>query len=224
MAQIIFDDMQGDHHEDYVHPHGVPLGYEFAQGPVRRPDKIPLQGNIDNITGWGQIYEEAAGSPATNTRVKIRKHRTYILSQSTGQWWTLVYDEQPSDGTGYWEDFSNDTHVVNYRTEADGYTSVKPGDGYCYHFYQGASLDPSDVAGVVTIFEAKLILEDSNLPDDRDIANFIASGGIDQYAIGHEYAGDIGIGKFKRVTNEWRTFTTSCPPFELADIESNPPE
>ncbi len=223
IAELIYDDMHGGEHEDGLHPHGVPAGYDFAQGPVLQSDRLPLPSHAVNIVGWGQIYEELQGNPATNTRVEFRNHRTYVLSKSTNTWRLLHMTPQPNFGTGYMEDFSNDNmHVDMSRTEDNGNTSVKPGDGYCYHFYSGwEPITPSDVAGVVTLYEAKLIVENPQLPDDRDSARFVASGGIDVYT-STGYIHDIGIGKFKWVTKEWRTFTTSTD-LSLEQLQNNPP-
>src|ERR1700722_20412068 len=58
-------------------PHGVPLSYDWASGPV-----VEMGNNANGqqaMTGWGVVYEASQGNPATNTRVNIRNVQSYFL-------------------------------------------------------------------------------------------------------------------------------------------------
>ena len=79
-ADQIAADMQATN-EGY--PHGVPLSWDWANGPV-----IDMGNNSNGqqaITAWGVVYVAAQGNPATNTRVNIRNVQLYFLQQSTGE-------------------------------------------------------------------------------------------------------------------------------------------
>ena len=95
VADRIAGDMQG---KNEAYPHGVPLSYEWANGPV------VIMGNNSKgwqaITSWGAVYEDSKGNPATNTRVNIRDMQTYVLLQSTGKW-LLVQNTSSPMGAAY---------------------------------------------------------------------------------------------------------------------------
>jgi hypothetical protein len=137
VAAQIAGDMQG---RNEGNPHGVPLSYDWANGPT------VTMGNNSNgwraITAWGVVYEAAEGNPATNTRVNIRNIRTLFLQKSSGKWLLLQNTSTP-DGAAYREDFSgDDSKPADIRHEPDGTISVTAGGGYNFHFY------PSDRASI----------------------------------------------------------------------------
>ena len=162
------------------YPHGVP-GYAWASGPV-----IEMGNNANGwkaLTGWGVVYEAAEGNPATNTRVNLRNVQTYFLQKRTGKWLLLQNTSTP-DGAAYVEDFSNDqSKPADVRNEPDGTISVTAGGGYNYHFYPAdrASISPDDIGGILVIFQARLIVGNAALPDDRNIARYLAGAGADYY-------------------------------------------
>ncbi len=79
-ADQIAADMQGTN-EGY--PHGVPLSYDWANGPV-----VDMGNNSNGqkaITSWGVVYVAAQGSLATNTRVNLRDLQLYFLQKKYEQ-------------------------------------------------------------------------------------------------------------------------------------------
>jgi hypothetical protein len=225
VADQIAADMQG---KNEGLPHGVPLSYDWATGPV-----ISMGNNAQGwraITAWGTLYEAAEGNPAKNTRVNIRNMQTFLLRKSTGKWLLLQSTSHP-DGEAYVEDFSGDAHkAADVRTERDGTVSATAGGGYNFHFYPSAraSIDPSDIGGIVTIVEARLIVGDPNKPDDRASARYLLGSGADYYpALTGGWPGTadfnpgVGGGKGKYVKTEWRSFAMST--ISQSDLERNPP-
>jgi hypothetical protein len=213
-------------------PHGVPLSYDWANGPV-----IEMGNNANGwqaLTAWGVVYEAAQGNPAVNTRVNIRDVQTFFLQKSTGNWLLLQNTSQPA-GAAYLEDFANDTSISgNVRTEPDGTISVAAGCpqncGYNYHFYPAdrASINPNDIGGILTIFQARLIVDNPALPDDRSIAQYLAGSGADYYpALTGGWPGTLtynpgaGIGKEKYVQTEWRFYSMTT--LSAAQLTANPP-
>jgi hypothetical protein len=208
-------------------PHGVPASYNWASKPRVGWGNNP-QG-FQAMTAWGHLYEAATGNPATNTRVQIRNIRSYMLSQRDGQWY-LLQSSTRVEGAAYREDYVGDVNkAADIRYEPDGSVSVKPGQGYNFHFWPPgrASIDPNDVGGILTTVQARLVIDNPQQVDDRSQARYLLSIGGDYWLNltakwdNWQTNGDIGIGKFKYVTTQWRAFnmTTLSP----EQITQNPP-
>ena len=225
LAAQLADDMRGTNEG---RPHGVPSSYDWVRGPV------VVMGNRANgwkaITAWGAVHEDSEGNTASNTRVNIRNVQSLVLPKSCGKWIVLQHTDNPN-GAAYLEDYSgNVNHPADLRHEPDGTISVTAGGGYNFHFYPSsrARINPDDIAGLVTFFEARLIIGDPNRPDDRSRARYLASSGADYYPdVTGGWPGDLsynpGIagGKLKYVQSNWRSFAmTTLSEDELAH---NPP-
>lgn len=225
VASQISGDMTGSNEG---HPHGVPLSWDWANGPAMSQGNNP-EGQ-QAMTTWGVVYEAAQGNPASNTRVNIRNVQAWFLSKSKGTW-TMIQNTSAPDGDAYVEDFSGDSNKpADIRREADGTISVTAGGGYNFHFYPSprASIDPNDIGGIVTIFQARLIVGDASRPDDRSTANYLAGAGGDYYPSltgswpgNTSYNPGIAIGKEKYVKTYWRSFAMSTVP--AAQLSQNPP-
>lgn len=186
-------------------------------------------GEWQAMTAWGQLYEDAAGNPATNTRVQIKNIQAYMLSKRDGQWY-LLQRSTVVKGAAYREDYTDNVHKpADIRYEQDGSISVKAGEGYNFHFWppDRASINPNDIAGIVTSVQARLIIDDPQQPDDRTEARYLLNMGGDYWeSLNAQWDywttnGDIGQGKFKYVTSEWQYFTMNT--LSPAEICQNPP-
>ncbi len=225
VAAQISGDMSG---ANEGHPHGVPLSYDFANGPVMSEGNN-AQGQ-QAMTAWGIVYVGSQGNPATNTRVNIRNVQAWFLSKSKGTW-TMIQNTSNPDGAAYVEDFSGDSNKpADIRREPDGTISVTAGGGYNFHFYPSprASINPNDIGGIVTIFDARLIVGDPSGADDRSSAVYLAGAGGDYYpSLTGSWAGNtdynpaIAGGKLKYVKTYWRSFAMSTVP--ASQLAQNPP-
>lgn len=218
-------DMTG---QNEAFPQGVPLSYDWAQGPTI------VMGNNPNgwqaITAWGVVTVPTQGNPATNTRVNIRDVQLYLLQRSTGSWLLLQNTSQPQ-GADYLDDFAGDVSMPgDVRTESDGTISVTAGGGYLFHFWpqDRASINPNDVGGILAVLQARLIVDNPNLPDDRDIAQYLAASGADYYpALTGGWPGNlsynpgVGTGKLKFVQEDWRFYAMTT--LTADQLASNPP-
>ncbi len=222
---IIASDM-GQPHEG--RPHGVPSSYNWASRPRLGMGNDP--GTFTAITAWGQVYEDAQGNSATNTRVQLRQLRALILSIQTGRW-HIVQSGERLQGAAYREDFVGDVHrPAAIRSEPDGGISVTAGGGYNFHFWPAdgrVAIDPRDIGGIVISMQARLVLDDQTRPDDRQQARYLLSVGGDYWASSNAQwdnlrtNGDIGIGRFKYVTGDWQMFSMST--LSLAELQKTPP-
>lgn len=226
LAADLAADMHGGNE---AYPQGVPTYYDWCTGPVM------VMGNDPNgwraLTAWGLVYPAANGNPATNTRVNIRHMQSWLLSKSKGTWTQLQSTDKP-DGSSYLADFSGDAwKTADIRNETDGSISVTVDSGWNFHFYPSArgSINPNDVGGIVTIFEARLIVGNPKLPDDRATAAYLCGSGGDYYPaltggwpanLGDANPGIAG-GKLKYVHIPWRFFSMTT--MTQAQLEQNPP-
>ncbi len=223
--ETIINDMQLPHEGK---PHGVPESHNWALGPRIGMGNDPQ--SFKAMTAWGQLYEDAGGNPARNTRVQIRNIRAYVLSRADGQW-HLLQNSSIVEGAAYREDFAYDSNIpADIRPEPDGGISATAGGGYNFHFWPPASravIDPQDTAGIFVTFQARLVVDDPNQPDDRAQARYLLGAGGDywlsQKAVWFFWKtnNDIAIGRFKYVTMDWQAFNMIT--LSAAEIRRDPP-
>jgi hypothetical protein len=210
------------------HPHGVPASYDWANGPRVGLGNSP--GAFRALIAWGQLYEDAAGNPATNTRVAVRDLRAYVLSRATGTW-RLVQSSTAVEGSAYREDFVDDVNrSADIRPEPDGGISVTAGGGFNFHFWPTTgrvAIAPDDVGGVFTTVQARLVVGDPTRGDDRAKARYLLDVGADYWkdltADWDHFAtnGDVGIGRFKYVRADWQSFNMTS--LDADTLRRNPP-
>lgn len=205
-------------------PHGVPTSWDWACQPRAGLATPPT--NWTAAIAWGQVYEWIEGNPATNTRVQIKDMEMYYLSRIDSSW-HLLQQTTSVAGAAYREDFANDENkAADLRQEPDGGVSITAGDGYNFHFWptSGRSEWPvNEVIGCFVTVKARLILDDPNEVDDRNIAKYLISVGGDWWeslsAVWDNWTtnADMGIGRFRFITREWKSFNMISIPIELAE-------
>jgi hypothetical protein len=221
----IIDDMK-PFHEGM--PHGVPKSYGWASAPRIGMGNNPQSSKA--MIAWGQLYEAAEGNPAANSRVQIKDIKAYMLSKTDNKW-HLLQSSTAVEGAAYLENFANDTSKsADIRSEQDGSISAKAGNGYNFHFWcttGRVEINPYDVAGMFTTVQARLGLDNTGGQDDRSQARYLLSMGGDYWPdLNSEWSerdtiGDIAIGKFKYVTQDWKAFNMST--LSPEQIRQNPP-
>ena len=214
-------------------PDGVPSYYSWYSSAAQPGWGNSPRTDWNAVTAWGQVYAIEGWHPeqAPNTRVQLRDDQLWILSKSTGRWTQTQLSG--IQGGAFNSDFGNNggTGVTTKDETANGGgLSVTAGNGFNYHFWPGAraTMNPYDIGGVYSVFQARLILDNSNGADDRSSAKYIASGGADYWrAVDAPFANDwsnnggVGGGRFKTVTNDWQSFSfTTLTPEQLLN---NPP-
>lgn len=176
------------------------------------------------IVFWNQIYcadpwgiNHIAGSWINNTRVMIWGAEVHIKSLSTGLW-TRYQQTDTFDGVAVSPNFSNYSQGnKDIRTETTGYTSVRlvydasepSGAGYwTYHGYCTPQwIDPADVADVMVVCRASLVVHDEGRDDDRSFAKFLVAIGADYYpeTTLSVYPG-VGTSRHRLVTAKWPSY------------------
>ena len=226
VASLLAHDMVGKH---AGHMHGVPRNYNWAKGPRVGAGNHPERHGFHAVSAWGQIYEDAKGSPARNVRVSCRDISLWLLSRKTGKW-RRANASKSVNGANYVEDFQgNVSKPADLRQEPHGATSATLGGGYNFHCYalrERTLIDPSDVGGVVALYSARVIMDDPAGPDERHLARYLASAGADYWldkTVGTApgTAADVGIGKARYLGPDWLTLTMSTLP--LRQLKKNSP-
>jgi hypothetical protein len=223
--QEILDDMALCHE---ALPHGVPESYGWQKCPRVGMGNDP--GSFAALMPWGQVYVSEKGNDAPNTRVELRHLETFYLSRKDGLW-HLWSGDYTVEGASYVEDFVDDISIpADVRQEDSGTVSIRCEEGYNYHFWSPSgrtSLDSTDIAGVFSTCQARLILHDPDLPDDRQRSTYMLSVGADYWkALDSEWDqwrtnGDIGIGRFRFISKEWEAFNMHTLTEEA--LRANPP-
>jgi hypothetical protein len=188
---------------------------------------------------------------ATNTRVQVGWTRGYYLMNDNS--WVLATEsiDQLTNGDGtkhphaYQVNFPEGTGRCNgvgistnrdiqqantnyeVQTKTVGqFTTVKPKHYYRYHAWAARQpVDFSQVKGLFGQTYMRLIVEDSNLPDDRHLAKYVAHIASDGSNTKNtpQYTGDFGISRYKIITNDWQPFNFYSGTFTKLQLEANPP-
>lgn len=219
-------------------PHGVPTYWDWGGAAIVRGITPPTN-DSRFMNMWGQVYTDAANAHPANTRVTIAACELWQLP-ATGTTWVRVQGSSSSrlEGGAWSEDFSRDNGTFDIRREADGSYSTVPPNGYNSHFWTTDPLaDPGTGSrAFITACSTRLVLANPSGTDDRAQAGYVVSLGIDwrkaDYGCpvvnGITVCNGLGVGRFVRVTNEWRrvVFSTvpagSSLPLPPADVFRNP--
>jgi len=216
-----------------AHPDGVPSYYSWYDSAAQPGWMNGPRADWHSATAWGQVYATEGWHPeqAPNTRVQLRDDQLWILSKSSGKWTEAQYPG--INGGAFNSDFGDNGGIgVTTKDESNngGGISVTAGNGFNYHFWPGwrANIDPNDIAGVYSVFQARLVQDDLTKPDDRAAAHYIASGGADywrsqdaSWASDFSNNGGINGGRFKTIGNEFKSF--SMETLSAEQMTANPP-
>lgn len=209
-------------------PHGVP-GYSWETSSDGG-DTTTFPSGYGAIQGWGHLYEDVNGNPASNSRVQVRNFQTWWLSKSTNQWTRGQY-ENDFGGAAFTEDYNGSKGGDIQKI--DGLPTITAGGGYNFHFWHtqdGWNVpNPADYKAIVTAFEARLVLGNAAGPDDRAQAKYLITSAIDTYVAQNNHGADgklpnLGIGRSKYVTSNWRLYTHNTVSIvDESIIRNNPP-
>lgn len=220
----VISDMQGLHEAT---PLGVPVSFTWQAGPRVGLGNNP--GTFKAVQPGGQIFETSSGNTSTNTRVELRNLKAYYLSKATNSWKLWIETPRPG-GVKVLQDLTTiQTKAADFKDITGGGISVGMEKGYNLAFFAPSrtSIVPSDITGVFITVQARLIVEDQSKPDDRDASQFILSSTgeywLDLTSSSNNFTnnGDIAIGKFKRITRNWRAFNMHT--LGADELRKNPP-
>lgn len=180
----------------------------YAFDPAYNPDASELawfnsapQNQItwSRINSWydsclGETYK-ANHAPGwiNNTHVMVWGLELWVKSKATGLWVRKIYDDaNVPKYSGGWNDSGNAWYGMFYEYPNDAWKY--PETGYMtwrfrypvdppyllVHAYSGeASIDPYDIAAVISFCRASLVVRDPAKADDRDYSRFQLKAGSD---------------------------------------------
>ncbi len=222
VVRQIANDMVGLHEGN---PHGVPSSFEWSTAPFVVMGNNPAGSNAMNY--WFVVYVDLSGTIPANTRVNVRHCQLWWKRASTGVWVMGVNSDIP-EAESYKEDYSGVATAADIRNEADGSISFRTVAGRNVHGFTPFPRIPiatADMGGTVALCEARLILHTAGGTDDRGSSKYMVESGADYYpettGPGIENNPGCGGGKFKYVTNNWRSFAFTT--LTEAQLRSNPP-
>ncbi|MFZ4540844.1 MAG: hypothetical protein ACOYNL_03400 [Rickettsiales bacterium] len=193
--------------------------------------------NVNTPISWTWIWE-GEGNQATNTRVEASHARGYYLSASRGVW-VLAFDERPvgyAQGIATTTENRADLSLDNQQQTGEFSTSAKPIYPVKYELWGSKNIGHEafkDARAWYFATDLRLIVDNPNLPDDRDKARYIVKIGADfmieepersltgthhRYIVNGQPTNDMGVGypnrvidgfggRYRLITNECQTFT-----------------
>lgn len=203
-------------------PHGVPTSWDWGGAAIVR-GLTPPSPDSRFVNLWGQVYADTANAHPANTRVNLAGCELWRLP-ATGTTWVRVQGSPTTgiDGGAWSENFSGNGGTFDLRREADGTQSTVPGVGFNSHFWTTDPLaDPGTGSrGFVAACSTRLVLANPAGVDDRASAGYVVSMGIDwrksDYGCpvvnGITVCNGLGVGRFLRVTDQWRRVVFSTVP------------
>lgn len=166
---------------------------EWWYGELVNPEIYHTSAWWNAVTPW-VVVQAADGHAATNTRVRLSQIRLHLLSRSTYKWHhaqtTIISGQQYTPGA---ERPGPDDPGIE-RSGPGNSTEVKPPQNRSEGNYHGwgdlmdfsavkidHALYPADIRAVHVSVDAKLVVDNPDLPDDRERAQFIIHVGADYY-------------------------------------------
>ncbi len=187
---------------------------------------------------------------ATNTRVEIAGYKGWWLDDA-GNWHEMTYKSRGggilpannglTNGTrGCYQDYFADIRAKNYAgVKADIVTPgksfdnwrpndhvfVKPQDYYRWHGWGDKTVLATETTIKACVWQQymRLVVDDKSKPDDRHLARYVAHLGSDRKEYDGKQMWNIGISRFKRVTNDWQPFNLCQGIMSKEELEANPP-
>lgn len=211
-------------------PSGVPTYFDWYSAPRINMGNDPH--NFTAMTAWGHVYSCSNDSTLLqNTRIQIKNIKSYYLSKKDNKW-HLLQNSQSIEGNNFISNYVlNQQKPANIRIEPDLTTSIKLEDGYNFHFWvprKKKLIVANDINGIFTTVMARLITDNTDMPEDIDERRYILGMGGDYwltpdapYVEGNLNNDDIAIGRFKFITREWQSFNMIT--IGADEIRKNPP-
>lgn len=239
----LYDEMIKNTEVDYSPKYSVDIPYHEAipncgeqnnwkHAPRFGADNGMKPASWTAVGAWATIYAQEGFPRAKNTGIEFKNMRIWGYSEKLG--WKLIEWANPV-GSFYDEDFVDDYHQDFpsncFNDEKTKTTKIKLDNtniGFNYHPFSSqndlASIGLSDLKYIVSTMDIRLVVWDSNRPNDIQKAKYVANIGGDWWA----YKGatwkpdwsanrDICVAQFRTITPNWKTLYMTNVPVDQYD-------
>lgn len=211
-------------------PHGVPNSYDWYGSS--RADPARGDARLTRLNWWGQVFADASGVRAANTRVAVREGVVLLLFAGETAWQVGQKDNTLAGGS-WSEDFQRyPCGTFDIRTELEASRSFVPDADCAAHFWPDVAhvdIGTRQLRAVVSIAHTRLVLGDPSGADDRASSRYLIGLGVDwrdpvggcpANAAGVPICSGAGVGRMIRPTSAWRAAVFST--MTTADLAALP--
>ncbi len=180
---------------------------------------------IAGYEGWWMDDNDVWHDMVSNSRGGSSIPTTYM--QTSGL--RGCYQDYFKEAREGWEDIMKDEIVnpgkSNDRRGATEHIFIKVDHYYRWHGWGSKTVFPTETTIKAMIFQVymRLAVDDESLPDDRHLARYVAHTGSDRKEYDGKQLWNMGISRFKRVTNDWQPFNLTQGILTFEELEANPP-
>jgi len=176
-----------------------------------------------SMVTWFVIYPDETGNPAKNTAVEVSGLELWALSIKDKTWRLVQGSLIPTWSDIVAQDAINSSNTKAFQTSSPMSAIYAPGPDNMMHGGLGHASTPwnlstgrGDINALLVVVRHRLVLKDPRAPDDRAIARLGLQAGVDYYPfvgakvsdMNASYVPGAGVGRFLKVTPNWRYSTT----------------
>lgn len=179
-------------------------------------DGYPEQ-ELKAILPWAVVFD-GVGNKATNVRVEIADIKAYLLPCDTKIWSLVSYRKYPEGAEFYKDGINNIVRPENVRINSNGFVEIKPTTDSLtiWHGWGTMARIPNtyNICAWFVTLKSRLVVDNSALPDDRSISQYLLHIGADYYpdvgvswsVLGHSINPGVGVSRAKLLTSQWQAF------------------
>ncbi len=183
---------------------------------------------------WFVIYPDESGNPAKNTAVEISGIELWSLSIKDKAWKLVQSSLTPTWSDIVAQDAINASNTKAFQTSTSTSAIYAPGPDNMMHGGLGHAVTPwnlssgrADINALLVVIRHRLVLKDPKLADDRASARLGLQAGVDYYPfvgakvsdLNASYVPGAGVGRFIKVTPNWRYSTTFIRSSRISEQE-----
>lgn len=210
-------------------PYGVPSYWSWVAGAVVGDD-LNHSDPYTHVNYWGAVFRGESNTTPSNTEVQIANTTFWVLYHGATSWVKIQGQTPPNLGGGTFSptyEGGGPNATLRHTTEG---TFVVPAPGYIWHFWYGNSYQPCDnnIREMLVNSQVRLVKKNAGGTDDRAQADYLIHLGADMRNPGDPGCANdgyvcpsFGVGKFFRVTSNWRN--VSFHSVTQADINAGVP-
>lgn len=195
-------------------PTGVPSDWSWVAGATSTRT-TPPRPEYTHANYWGALFRGESDVTPANTLVELRACSLWYLSEGSPTWEKADASAQLG-GSTFSPTYASGGPEPQVLAALPTGIDVVPAPGYIYHFWQANSYQPipPEVREILVNCQSRLSLRSATAADDRTQADYLIHVGADfrdpndpNCANDSYICPSWGVGRFERVTSDWRNHT-----------------